>query len=146
MSNFLPITCVLFTHMKNVSAGKFIKTALLSLIAKREVSMEKSFQQSDDRATVVNNEMLLLISEMSDEDELNASNILQLQRLSSNLRLIISNTSGHNLLASNSPTFSPGVRRSHTVFSSVAKEPDMRVSVSSTIQEEEFEMNEEHIS
>ena len=158
LSSFLPITCVLCTHMKNVSAGKFIKTALLSLIAKTKMSNDTTYTQSDDRGTVVNNEMLHLISEMSEEDELNASNLIQLQRLSNNLRLIIShnmsNTSGLNLLASNSPvvlkeynllaTNPQTLKRSNSVFQSVSRDVDMGISVSSAIQEEEFELSEEN--
>ena len=68
LSNFIPMACVLVTHWKNVgSTGKFLK---LLYNFKQSVSGRLNSLTGDSlekRETVVNNDLLIYLSEHSDD-------------------------------------------------------------------------------
>ena len=95
LSNFIPMGCVLVTHWKNVgSTGKFIR--LLNNF-KQSFSGRLNSLEGDSlekRETVVNNDLLIYLSEYSDDQDIDVTKVMSniYSRMSRNITLIKSNS------------------------------------------------------
>ena len=97
LSNFIPMACVLVTHWKNVgSTGKFLRLvySFKSSFHGRLNSLTNESQEK--RETVVNNDLLIYLSEHSDTD-IDVTKVMSniYNRMSRNVTLIKSQD-GHS--------------------------------------------------